>query len=311
MGPIINLMDGVYRIGHLEIESPWGNAGGVVKTPEEAELMAHTGVGWVEAGSYTIDRREVNDFPTEMTYYHNSETGVTLNSLGMPNPGMDVLEEQLPKMIETVHALGKKLVVNVAPVSLKPIEESRELVERSYAAGADAVLLNAGCPNVIAADLSHHEILSNDANAFSEVITGLGKVAAKYRPIFVRISPAETYEHMRNILRPLDPDIVSAVFATNSWPTQAVDIPVMGKSGPATADSSFKQLGWALTSSKIGGKKVDIVSSCGIIDGRELKRRIHSGAAAGAGTTLYYESAKQGYSWQEATDKLLHEFIDR
>lgn len=303
-------MNEMYKIGHLEVESPWGNAAGVVKSPEEAELMAHAGVGWVEAGSYTLERRETNSFPTEAIYYHNPETGVTLNSLGMPNPGADALEEQLPNMAKTVHALGKKLVVNVAPVSLEPIEESQELVARSYAAGADAVLLNTSCPNVIAEDMSRHEILSNNAEVFGEVILGLSDITQKYKPVFIRISPAETYEHMRSILRPLDPNIVSAVFATNSWPTQEVDIPVMGKSGPATADKSFQQLGWSLSSSMISDKKIDIVSSCGIINGRELQRRMDLGAAAGAGTTLYYESAEQGYSWQEATDKLLREFID-
>lgn len=37
-------------IGGLEnVESPWGNAGGVVKTIEDVERMARTGVGWIEA----------------------------------------------------------------------------------------------------------------------------------------------------------------------------------------------------------------------------------------------------------------------
>jgi len=36
------------RIGHLEgIESPFSNAGGVVKTVEDVAVMALTGVGYI------------------------------------------------------------------------------------------------------------------------------------------------------------------------------------------------------------------------------------------------------------------------
>jgi dihydroorotate dehydrogenase len=60
------------HIGHLEgIEQPWGNAGGVVKTPEDVERMAKTEVGWIEGGSYTMERRS-NNRPDGGAVYHYS-----------------------------------------------------------------------------------------------------------------------------------------------------------------------------------------------------------------------------------------------
>ncbi len=55
-----------YRIGHLDnLESPWGNAGGVIKTVEDVAHMAATGVGWIEAGSYTLEARKGNAIDPE------------------------------------------------------------------------------------------------------------------------------------------------------------------------------------------------------------------------------------------------------
>ncbi len=308
-----------YRIGHLEVDSPWGNAGGVVKTPEEVELMAHTGVGWIEAGSYTLESRAGNGPSGEVTYHHNAQTGETFNSLGMPNKGMDEVGKQIPEMAETAHSLGKKLIINVAPVSDKPVNESRELVFRAFASGADAVLLNAGCPNVVTEEGGRHEILSHNADILGKVVLGLQDIAEKYQPIFLRSSPAETYQQLRSSFRALQKGVVSAIFTPNTWPgytpkdeneNNILEVPggVGGKSGPAMANEASKQTDWALAASRIGGRKIDIVSSAGIINGQELSRRMRLGAVAGAGTTLYYESAEEG--WSEATDRLLRQYAE-
>lgn len=307
------------RIGHLEVDSPWGNAGGVVKTPEEVELMAHTGVGWIEAGSYTLEAREGNGPNGEVTYHHTAETGETFNSLGMPNKGMDAVGKQIPEMAEIAHSFGKKLVVNVAPVSDQPVNESRELVFRAYASGADAVLLNAGCPNVVTEDGERHEILSHNAPILGKVVLGLQGITEKYPPVFIRISPGEDYNRIRASLRVLPKEIVSAVFTPNTWPGHVpkdesgkeileVSRGEGGKSGPAMAEDALRQTAWAISASKIGGRKIDIVSSAGIMTGQELKRRLDLGAVAGAGTTLYYESAEEG--WSEATDRMLRQYAE-
>lgn len=310
------------RIGHLEVDTPWGNAGGVVKTPEEVKQMAQTGVGWIEAGSYTLEPLEGNSPNGETVYYHNPYTGETFNSLGMPNKGMDEVDNQMEDMVKAAHTAGKRpkpLVVNVAPVSEDPVSESQELVERAYRAGADAVLLNAGCPNVITEDGGRKEILSHKAKALGEVITGISSVVEKYHPVFLRTSPYESFSDARRNLRVIDHKLVSAVFTPNTWPghipkdgqnNPVLEVPggAGGKSGPAMAEKAFKQTVWALTCSSIGNRKIDVVSSSGIMTGEELERRIHVGAVAGAGTTLYYESAEEG--WSEATDRLIRQYAE-
>lgn len=297
------------NIGHLDnIESPWGNAGGVIKTVEEVALMARTGVGWIEVGSYTLDARAGNGTNGEVVYVHDSETGETYNALGMPNKGMDEVETEIPEMARIAHRNHKRLVVNVAPVSHQPTIESVELVERAYRAGADAVLLNAGCPNVISPQGEHHQILSYNLSQLDLTLRSLKKTVNYHRPIFLRLSPYDTALSMQPAYQvAARSGVVSAVFTPNTWPEQQpagkiqLEVPggKGGKSGPAMARQALHQTGMAVNYLK--NTPIDVVSSSGIMNGRELSARLGIGAVAGCGTTFYYESM----DWQRDTDELL------
>ena len=303
------------RIGHLDgIESPWGNAGGVVKTVEDVEKMALTGVGWIEAGSYTLEPRIGNSPNGETVYCHDNETGATYNSLGMPNKGIEVVEKEIPEMVRIAEAHNKKLIVNIAPTSSEPVAETRELAARAYASGAHAVLLNAGCPNVVTQDGGRHEILSHNPEAFGAVLMGLRALAAKNSPLFVRISPQEDISVVDEVLWQVrKSQAVSAVFTPNTWPgyrpTHVDGSPVLqvpgnagGKSGPAMVAAARQQSRWAAY--YLNGKGIDVVRSSSIMHAAELKRALGEGAVAGAGTTFFYESL----DWQYDVDKLLTEF---
>lgn len=310
------------KIGHLEIESPWGNAGGVVKSIDEVEQMAHTGVGWIEAGSYTLEPRVGNSPKGERVYFHNDKTGETFNSLGMPNKGMDELEKQIPEMVGLAHELGKSIIFNVAPVGNDPEEESVELVRRSYEAGAEAVLLNAGCPNVVTENGGRHELLSRNPEILLGVLNALKPVTEQFRPIFIRTSPVENRVNAKNMVWAImKSNVVSAVFTPNTWPSQrpvgkdgdpVLQVPgnIGGLSGPYIGQAATKQTAWVRTALTENRSSIDLVSSAGIMNGNELSRRLGIGAVAGCGTTLYYESAAKDQTWASATDKLLREYAD-
>jgi dihydroorotate dehydrogenase len=318
-----------YHIGHLEIDSPFGNAGGVVKHVEDVEKMAHTGVGWIEAGSYTLEPRAGNavnpddpDGPLRTVYYHDPATGETFNSLGMPNKGMDSVMTHMPNMAKVAHGHDKPLLVNVAPVSDDPAAESIELVRRAYESGADAVLLNAGCPNVVIEGGGRHEILSHNVEALETTLAGLKAVTERFQPIFIRTSPVKTVEGVGahkafKIYQAIHKSgVVSAIFTPNSWPGHRPlnedEEPILevaggigGKSGPATAPDAIDEAAWAIGS--LRGTGLDIVMSGSIVDGATLNRRVNENQlAAGAGTTFFYESG----DWKHDVDKLIWEFED-
>ncbi|MBI2592261.1 hypothetical protein HYW36_02170 [Candidatus Saccharibacteria bacterium] len=325
-----------WRIGHLEVASPWGNAGGVVKTVGDVERMARTGVGYIEHGSTTIDKRLGNkrdkitggliiDPETGepvVDYYHNPETGESFNSLGMPGSGMDVVEKEAPEMVEIAEAYGKKLIMNVAPVTDEPVAETIELVTRAYESGAHGVIVNAGCPNIIIKGAARHEILSHNADACYMVFGGLKVVTAKFPKVYARTSPQADFQSAKDVYGSImRSDTVSAIWVPNTWPGHrpmvngkpalTIEGNIGGKSGPATAADVEEQLLWALDILK--GSGINVVASgaianseaLGIKAGEQLKRYMSLGAVAGAGTTFYYEA--QG-SWEEETNRLLHDF---
>ncbi len=307
------------RIGHLEgIESPWSNAGGVVKTLGDVEQMAHTGVGWIEAGSYTLEPRIGNSPNGERVYWHNQQTGETFNSLGMPNKGMDVVETEIPEMVEIAHKHNKPLVVNVAPVTDYPADEAVELIARAYSAGADAVLLNAGCPNVLSEDGTRHEVLSHKPYVLGVVLNAVKEANVIPKPIFIRLSPFNEKSLMEMATGKIkSSQTVSAVFTPNTWGgNKPVDYEgrhmievrdgLAGKSGPATAQQSYDQTYWIVNSLHKSG--IDTISSSGVMNAKELQRRLFwGGAVACSGTTFFYESER---GWKEDVDKVLADLVN-
>lgn len=304
------------HIGHVgDIESPWGNAGGVVKSIEDVEAMSKTGVGWIEAGSYTLEPRLGNGWDehaqARILKDWDYSNGLMHNSLGMPNSGMDVVEAEIPEMAEIAHAHQKPLIVNIAPVSDNPSEESLELIRRSYAAGADGVILNAGCPNVKNEDGTTHEILSKSPAELFRVLGNLGK-AGLPMPIWIRTSPLGSLSMTRAVFSGIrSSGVVSAVLHTNTWPVEMpigadgspiLEVPMkqVGRSGPEIADAAADETRWASIVLRSSG--VDLISSSGIMNARELDRRMKLGSVAGASTTFYYASEN---GWRDDTNKLL------
>lgn len=328
-----------WRLGHLDhLASPWGNAGGVVKTVEDVEKMAKTGVGWIEAGSYTLEPRYGNDRNPETgefiiseatgqplkIYHHDPATGGTYNSLGMPNKGMDVVETELPEMVKIAEAHNKKLVVNVAPVTDDPLAETRELVTRAFEAGAHGVILNGGCPNVKTADGGRHERLSFNPRATYMVLSGLRDIVEKHHKIFYRVSPQGSYDRGKLLYRQVErTGTVSVISVPNTWsgmwldangePTLEVPDGISSKSGPAIAEAAAKEVGNAVRI--LNGSGIEVVGASGIknapaIERRaavEAKRQLDLGAVAVSGSTFYFEPTA---GWAEDTDRFLTELVE-
>jgi dihydroorotate dehydrogenase len=316
------------RIGRMEISSPWGNAGGVIKTVEEFEMMARTGVGWLEPGSYTLEKRFGNqkdefgnlkiDSRTNepvIVYHHDPISGETTNSLGMPNQGRDQLVTEVPEMLKIARTLEKEVVFNVAPVTEDPVTEVQELVSSLIAVGAKHILINLGCPNVLGADGQPHGTLSHHPPVVGEVLKGLRPILEKYPDvdIYVRTSPDEELDRARQTYHQIiGSGVVRAAWVHNTWPLdQSKPSPLGVKgggrsgNGPELAAAADRQLALALETFRPA--HIDVVMSTGIRSGQRLKQVLELGAVAGAGTTFFYEA---GESWGEATDMLIRRFME-
>lgn len=305
------------RIGEYEMESPLMNAGGVVKTVEDVRLMAATGVGAVLAGSFTLEPRVGNSPNGEKVYDHDSETGITTNSLGMPNKGLVEVAKDLPDMIQIAHDQGKPFILNFAPVSSDPMLEivrMSEILQRAGIDNLDGFELNASCPNVVTSDGGRHELLSRHPEQLGEVVAELRDISTKEVPfgtLIVRVSPFEGQQDALPLAESLQEAGAHAVAAFNTFPGSkpVLEVPgsVGGQSGGGMAPQAEMQTSWLVAAMDSIDAGFDIIGSNGIVDAARMKRRLNLGASTVSATTLFYEAP---HGWGRAVDRMLQEYAE-
>jgi dihydroorotate dehydrogenase len=70
----------------------------------------------------------------------------TSNSLGLPNPGMDYIEEGTPRYLKVCTAAGMPSWINI---SGNGVEDTLSLLGRAFKAGYRVITVNGACPNKI------------------------------------------------------------------------------------------------------------------------------------------------------------------
>lgn len=118
-----------------------GNAAGTCKTLEHVSRLARSAVDIITVGSITVKPRPGH--PGDNHY--RDEHGRSINSLGLPNPGLEYYRKHLPEMIEMTGSADKRLSVSIAPIDEGDFEV---LAGSCLAAGVPIIEINGGCPNV-------------------------------------------------------------------------------------------------------------------------------------------------------------------
>lgn len=197
----------------LKLKSPVGNAAGTCKYMEGPEGLAEllrTGIGMATVGSYTVDERPGNSGDV---YEHNDVC--SLNSMGLPGPGIKRQREMLPAMVALAKEKGVPIVYSAA--GFTP-EQYAELAALAVELGFDAIEYNLGCPNVWGASGKQKGIASYDATATHEILTAVEARIGHIIPGFAKISPVDpaTLEAIAPVLD--ESAIVQVVTATNAGP---------------------------------------------------------------------------------------------
>ncbi len=117
------------------------NAAGWCKSLDEVRRLARTPVSEITVGSITTETRPGN---SGATFWHPDDESYALNSLGLPNQGLEAYLNMLPEMRSIAEDNGKRLRVSIA--AFNPNEYRTMAV--AVAPFCDTVELNLGCPNV-------------------------------------------------------------------------------------------------------------------------------------------------------------------
>jgi dihydroorotate dehydrogenase len=258
-------------------------------------------------------------------YYHNSKTGETVNSLGLPNIGFKDALKLLPKLKAHTDEAGKPLITSISPGRGEdPMVVIPEMVYGLADAGAEFIEINYSCPNKVTEGGGRASIIGFDLDTMFE-IDGYaaeqvdGVVILRKLPPYLEDNAdliggvASGFESIarRNgsVILNLSNTIGGRKIYTETG-QPALDVPghIGGLSGPVTAETGRNQLHqfrsrtWAT---------IGYVSSLGIMDGAEVYHRVHVlGADFTEGVTIFVENERRGISYGGTIDRIARQYVE-
>lgn len=258
-------------VGH-----PIMNAAGTCKCLEDVEKLARSAVAAIMVGSITVEPREGN--PGNVWEHMGS---YSINSLGLPNPGLEYYRTNIPEMKKMAADSDKLLFVSVAGFS--PAEYA-ELSLMAMEAGADFVEEDLGCPNVRGDD-GQKTIASFDQDLIQEVFD---KVSAEIDYFGVKLSPYSNPLELAAIAEILNGrrDVVKFITTSNTFPNSyscdkdGVQRITVGKGLAGFAGPSMKPiaLGQVVQFRDLLIPDIEIIGAGGVTSGQDVCDYVMNGA---------------------------------
>jgi dihydroorotate dehydrogenase (fumarate) len=192
------------------------NAAGHCKDVEAVERLAKTPVTEITVGSITMATRSGNDGST----FWQSEDGVyTLNSLGLPNRGIDYYNEAILEMYRIANGVNKRLRLSIAGFSP---HEYFDLTCR-FGHVVDTLEINLGCPNVWG-DGGQKPIAAFNIELMKSILDTVGEAVqdhVSHRPrIAVKLSPYSDPSMIDKVVEVLNDEreLVDEIVTCNTFP---------------------------------------------------------------------------------------------
>jgi dihydroorotate dehydrogenase len=172
----------------LTVGSPILLAAGGNKYAENLSAFGSLGFGGVSVGSATAEAREGNAFRPRMRMLPLDRS--MSNSMGLNNPGIDVIAEEVDKALGACHRRRLSLGISVADTpgnedADQKISEVVATFRKAYRA-ADYIELNVSCPNTGDNRLDAQEEFLSDL--LREVMEARKSMAPK-KAVLVKLSP--------------------------------------------------------------------------------------------------------------------------
>ena len=161
------------ELAGIPLRNPIGLAAGFDKTCRRLDALGELGFGYVVGGTITRAPRSGNPEPRIVRY---PTRGSMTNAMGLPNPGAD---RAAASLAGATHHSAPRLV----SVADEALDDALSAV-RLLAPHADAIELNASCPNV-----SWGRDRDNETH-LRDLVGGIR--AATGRPLFVKLPPFAT-----------------------------------------------------------------------------------------------------------------------
>jgi len=156
-------------------------SGPLCATYDDLLKVGQSSSGAIILKSATIEPRDGNLGPR---YFENDS--ISINSMGLPNPGYKKLAEMIPKLKEK---LNKPIIASISGFSKK---DYLEMIKEFDSKGADILEINLSCPNIIGKPQAGYNFEYS-----KEVLEEARKITNK--PIAVKLPPYLDLVHQKQI----------------------------------------------------------------------------------------------------------------
>ena len=199
----------VTKVAGLTFQNPVGLAAGFDKDATFYNEFSAFGFGFIEIGTVTPKAQPGNPKPRS---FRLPKDGALINRMGFNNLGVDNAVKNLAKARRKGMVIGGNIGKNTQTPNEQAVSDY-EYAFRILYPHVDYLVINISCPNVAnLRNLQDKDSLGNILDALSEI----RRKQTVYKPIFLKVSPDLTNEHLDETLETASKYGVDGFIATNT-----------------------------------------------------------------------------------------------
>jgi dihydroorotate dehydrogenase (NAD+) catalytic subunit len=250
----------------LRLRNPLMNASGIFSmTALSLKRLADAGLGAVVTKSIGLEARTGNPNPTIVEV-----EGGLLNSMGLPNQGIDIASEEIR---EAVKAVNVPVIVSIFGFTPEEFEKVAKKLDRLP---ISALELNVSCPHVreVGTDIGQND------KAIAEVIRRVKGVSRKR--IFIKLTP--NVADIAKMAKAAEKSGVDGITAVNTVKAMAIDIesgvPILGNRFGGLSGPAIKPIAVRCIYEIYDSVKIPIIGSGGVTRWQDAAELLMAGASA-------------------------------
>ena len=258
------------KISGINFSNSLGLAAGLDKNGDYIDSLASLGFSFLEIGTVTPRPQSGNPKPR---LFRDIEAKAIVNRMGFNNKGVDHLVRRLKE---------RKSKIPIGVSIGKNFDTPNNIAEQDYLyclekvfAYSDFIVINVSSPNT--KDLREFEIkneLTNLIKPIKEKQLELTKEFS-YKPLFLKISPDNSEESIKDICETLLKYSIDGLICTNTTIDHNHPSGLGGLSGKPLMDRSTKTLS---ITRKFLGDEFPIIASGGVMSKEDYLKKINAGA---------------------------------
>tara|TARA_B100000575_G_scaffold29465_1_gene19868 strand:+ start:7553 stop:8569 length:1017 start_codon:yes stop_codon:yes gene_type:complete len=247
-----------------------GIAAGLDKNGEYIDCLAALGISFIEVGTVTPRPQKGNPKPR---VFRNLKEKALLNRLGFNNKGVDSLVRNL-KRRKTNIIVGSSIGKNFDTPNEKAYEDYVYCLNKVYE-HSDYIAVNISSPNTQKLrDLSKVEHLDDLLKIIKSKQQELSSVFG-YKPIFIKISPDESSESLKDICNSILTNNFDGIICSNTTINHSYPSGSGGLSGGPLKKRATDML---IQVRELIGDKLPIIASGGVMTSDDYQEKIEAGA---------------------------------